>query len=108
MKLHELNIFRCRTCHKLIRLTPNVLYDDGNLVPLDFESKRHECFDFDVIEEKDKLTVNRLTEEVFLNLIRHKYLDRKTGLLKRTYEEQARILAYKSTQVFTVHLSHTR
>jgi hypothetical protein len=106
MKLHELNIFRCSTCRKLIRLAPSILDDNGNLVPFDFDSERHVCFDFDVIEEKDKLTINRLIEEVFLILIRHKYLDRKTGVLKRTYEEQARTLAYKSTQVFTVHLSH--
>ncbi len=98
--------FRCVKCYKIIALRPNKLDDNGNLFPWDYDGKHHKCFGYDIIEKTDDLTLNRLTEELFLNILRHKYLDEKTGLVKSTYEDHVRILFYTPTPVFILHLSH--
>jgi hypothetical protein len=106
----KLCLFRCVKCYKIIALNPNKLDENGNLVPLDLDSKCHFCFDFDVINESDKLTTNRLSEELFLHMRRTQHIDQVTGDLKRSYLEQAKTLMLrmplcKPTPVFTVHLS---
>jgi hypothetical protein len=97
---------RCIKCYKIIVYSPTKLDDNGNLVPWDYDGKHHKCFGYDIIEKTDGLTINRLIEELFLNIVRHRYLDEKTGRLKRTYEDHARILYYAPTPVFILHLSH--
>lgn len=108
--MQELNIFRCIRCYKIITLSPKKLDVNGNLVPSDLDSKRHFCFEFDIINESDKLTPNRLSDELFLQMIRAQYVDLESGLLKRTYEEQAKTLMLRiplcnPTPVFIVHFS---
>lgn len=97
---------RCIKCYKIIVYSPTKLDDNGNLVPWDYDGKHHKCFGYDIIEKTDGLTINRLIEELFLNIVRHTYLDEKTGLVKRTYERHVRILFYMPTPVFILHLSH--
>ena len=98
--------FRCVKCYKIIALSPSKLDDDGNLFSWDYDGKHHKCFGYDIIEKTDDLTLNRLTEELFLNILRHKYLDEKTGLVKSTYEARVKILYYVPDPVFILHLSH--
>ncbi|MGB7295355.1 MAG: hypothetical protein WBC70_07165 [Candidatus Aminicenantales bacterium] len=98
--------FRCVKCYKIIALSPNKLDDTGNLFPWDYDGKHHKCFGYDIIEKTDDLTLNRITEELFLNILRHKYLDEKTGLVKRTYEAHVKTLYYVPDPVFILHLSH--
>lgn len=110
MKMEEMNIFRCLRCYNIIILDPNKLDDNGKLVPSNFDSKCHFCFDFDVINESDKVTIDRLSEELFLHMRRTQHIDQETGELKRSYLEQAKTLMLriplcKPTPVFTVHLS---
>jgi hypothetical protein len=97
---------RCIKCYKIIVYSPTKLDDNGNLIPWDFNNERHRCFGFDIMEKADKLTDARLTDELFLNIIRHKHLDEKTGLVKSTYEDHVKILYYVPDPVFILHLSH--
>ena len=98
--------FRCLKCYKIIALNPSKLDNNGNLIPWDFNNERHKCFGFDIIEKADRLTDARLTDELFLNIIRHKHLDEKTGRVKTTYEDRVKILYYVPDPVFILHLSH--
>ena len=100
------SLSRCIKCYKIIVFSPTKLDDNGNLIPRDHDGKHHKCFGYDIMEKSDGLTPNRLTEELFLNIIRHKHLDEKTGRIKRTYESHVRILYYAQTPVFILHLSH--
>jgi len=98
-------ISRCIKCYKIVVYSPTKLDDNGNLIPWDYDGKRHKCFGYDIIEETDDLTIDRLIEGLFLNIIRHKHLDEKTGRVK-TYEDHVKILYYVPNPVFILHLSH--
>jgi hypothetical protein len=100
------SLCRCIKCYKTIVYSPTILDDNGNLIPWDYDGKRHKCFGYDTMEKTDDLTPNRLMDELFLNIMRHKHLDDKTGHVKRTYEDHVRILYYVPTPVFILHLSH--
>jgi CRISPR/Cas system-associated endoribonuclease Cas2 len=100
------SLSRCIKCYKIIVFSPTKLDDNENLIPQDHDGKHHKCFGYDIMEKSDSLTPNRLTEELFLNIIRHTHLDEKTGRVKRTYESHVRTLYYAQTPVFILHLSH--
>jgi hypothetical protein len=85
---------RCIKCHKITMLELNKI-DQENLVVLDLSNRRHVCTDSDVINMSDKLTLSRLSEELFLQMIRIQRVDSVSGLVKRPYEEQARTLMYR-------------
>jgi hypothetical protein len=99
--------FRCLKCYKIIALNPRELDNNGNLIPWNYNNKRHRCFGCDITGKGDTFTISRLTDELFLNILRHKSLDEKTGRVKTTYEDHVRTLYYAQTPVFILHLSHT-
>lgn len=98
--------FRCVKCYKIIEVSANILDQNGNLVAYEFDNRHHSCFGFDIIEENDELANSRLAEELFLIMVRHKSVDKKTGHIIRTYEHHVRILYFALTPIFTLHLSH--
>ena len=97
---------RCIKCYKIIIFIPTKVDNNGKLIQWDYDGKHHKCFGFDMIEKADKLTDARLTDELFLNIIRYKHLDEKTGRVKRTYEDLVKILYYVQDPVFILQLSH--
>ena len=107
-KIFQENKFlRCLKCYNIITLGIDT---DRNLVILNLDVKRHICSNLNVINDSDKPTISRISDELFLHLIRTQHLDQNAGELKRSYLEQARNLIYKipvynPPPVFQVHLS---
>jgi hypothetical protein len=101
-------LVRCLQCYNI---TTACLDANGNLVILNLdENKHHVCSKLNIINESDDLTVSKLTDELFLQLIRAQHHDQSTGKLKRTYVEQAKDLIYRIAvfnppPIFEVHLS---
>jgi hypothetical protein len=99
LEKYKTNFYRCVKCYQIISLSPDKLDVNGNLVPSNLDSKPHLCLNFDVIEESDILIPDRISDELFLQMIR-----------AGGYIEQARILMYRipvfdPTPVFAVHLA---
>jgi hypothetical protein len=70
------------------------------------------CSNLNVINNSDELTLSRVSNELFLQLIRTRHQDNGSGELKRSYLEQARDLIYKipvfnPIPVFQVRLDDT-
>jgi hypothetical protein len=97
---------RCVKCFKIVISSPDYLDDNGNLILHDIDRKRHSCFGADIIEETHERSPDRLTEDLFLAIVRHKHLDGQTGRIKRTYEDHVGILFFMLIPTFTLHLSH--
>jgi hypothetical protein len=53
------------------------------------------CSNLNKINNPDELTPSRISNELFLQLIRSRHQDNGTGELRRSYLEQARDLIYK-------------
>lgn len=92
--LKESILIRCLRCYNIITIRLDV---DGKLVSSNLEGKHHTCSNSNIINEPDEVTLSRLVDEVFLQLV-------------RTHLRQARDLiykipVYKPTPVFLVHLS---
>jgi hypothetical protein len=99
LKMGQMNIFRCVKCHRIISLSPNKLDGNGNLVPSNLDSKPHLCLNFDVIKESDILMPDRLSDELFLQMIR------AGGYIEQAATLMYTIPIYKPTPVFSVRLS---
>jgi hypothetical protein len=110
LRLSQMNLCRCLGCNQIITLDPNKLDAHGNLMVLNLDNTNHICSNLDIINAADKVTKNRLTDEIFLQMLRTQYKDPKSGVLKRKYVEQARSLlfrvpVYKPTPFFTLNYS---
>jgi hypothetical protein len=99
LKMGQMNNFRCIKCYRIISLSPNKLDVNGNLVPSNLDSKPHLCLNLDVIEESDSITIDRVSDELFLQMIR------AGGYLEQAATLMYTIPVYSPTPVFTLHLS---
>lgn len=99
LEKQKTTISRCVKCHQIISLSPNQLDVNGKLVPSNLDSKPHLCLNFDVIKESDILTLDSLSEELFLQMIR------AGGYLEQAATLMYTIPIYSPTPVFTLRLS---
>ena len=81
-ELEESALVRCLQCYNIITAC---LDANGNLVILNLDNKHHVCSKLNIINESDDLTVSKITDELFLQLIRAQHHDQNTGKIKNLY-----------------------